>query len=74
MPDRIALKPALPSSAYHLQMELVLAEHLARYAHSLVGCGRLLEAQEAIRKAGAAQLRALKGSQDWTHAEMILGR
>jgi hypothetical protein len=71
MPDRIAPKPALPSSADYPQMELVLAEHLARYAHFLVGYGRTLEAREAIREAGAAQLRALKGSLDSARIEAL---
>ena len=62
MLDRLTPKPALSSSADYPQMECVLAEHLEWHAHSLVGCGRTLEAREAIRELAAAQLRALKAA------------
>lgn len=73
MPDHITPKPALPSSADDVQADLALAEHLARYAHSLVGCGQILEAREAIREAGVAQLRALKGSLEKARSEVTAG-
>jgi len=70
MPDRCTLKPALPSSTDYPELELVLAEHLARYAHRLIGCGGMHEAQDAIREAGAAQLRAQKGSSERARSEV----
>jgi hypothetical protein len=68
MPDRITPKPVLPFWANYPELELALAEHLARYAQSLVGCGQMHEAREAIREAGAAQRRALNGAVDNTRS------
>lgn len=62
MPDHITPEPTLPFSADYPQLDLAFAEHLARYGHFLVACGRILEAREAIREAGAAHLRVLEGA------------
>lgn len=73
MPVHITPEPTLPSSADSPQLDLAFAEHLARYAHLLIGCGQIVEAREAIREAGAAQLRALKGSLEKARSEVAAG-
>ena len=53
-------EPDFPSSVDLPQLDLVLADHLARYAHSLASGGQFQEARQAVREAAAAELRALK--------------
>lgn len=73
MSDHVTPEPTLHSPADYSQLELALAEHLARYAHFLIGCGQTVEAREAIREAGAAQLRALKGALEKARSEVASG-